>query len=67
MTAPNSETHYLWRAVDHEGAELESIVTKRRDRKAALRLLKKSLKRYGHPQVIVTDSLRLPSSFGCPR
>ena len=28
----NGETHYLWRAVDHEGEVLESYVTKRRDR-----------------------------------
>lgn len=54
----NSETHYLWRAMDHEGEELEAFVTKRRDRKAALRLLKKSIKRYGGPKVIVTDLLR---------
>jgi putative transposase len=32
----NGELHYLWRAVDHEGEVLESSVTKRRDRKAAL-------------------------------
>ena len=31
----NGETQYLWRAVDHEGDVLESVVTKRRDRKAA--------------------------------
>ena len=54
----NGETHYLWRAVDHEGEVLESFVTKRRDRKAALRFLKKSMKRYGAPKVIVTDRLR---------
>ena len=36
----NGETHYLWRAVDHEGEVLESFVTKRRDRKAAQRFLK---------------------------
>ena len=35
------ETHYLWRAVDHEGEVLESYVTKRRDRKAALEFLRK--------------------------
>ena len=34
----NGATHYLWRAVDHEGEVLESIVTKTRDRKAALKL-----------------------------
>jgi len=54
----NGETHYLWRAVDHEGEVLESYVTKRRDRKVALRFLKKSMKRYGQPKVIVTDKLR---------
>jgi len=51
-------THYLWRAVDHEGEVLESFVTKTRDRKAALKLLKKSMKRHGLPENIVTDRLR---------
>ena len=54
----NGETHYLWRAVDHEGEVLESYVTKRRDRKAALNFLRKSMERYGQPEVIVTDKLR---------
>jgi len=54
----NGETHYLWRAVDHEGEVLETYVTKRRDRGAALKLLKKLMKRYGSPAVIVTDRLR---------
>jgi putative transposase len=54
----NGETHYLWRAVDHEGEVLESFVTKRRDRKAALKFLRKTMKRYGSPHVIVTDKLR---------
>ncbi|MEP1356456.1 MAG: IS6 family transposase, partial [Tateyamaria sp.] len=54
----NGETHYLWRAVDHEGEVLESYVTKRRDRKAALKFLRKSMKRYGRPEIIVTDKLR---------
>ena len=54
----NGETHYLWRAVDHEGEVLESFVTKRRDRKAALKFIRKSMKRYGRPQIIVTDRLR---------
>jgi len=36
----NGETHYLRRAVDHEGEVLESYVTKRRDRKAALKFLR---------------------------
>jgi putative transposase len=54
----NGETHCQWRAVDHEGEVLETYVTKRRDRKAALRFLKKSMKRYGRPQAIVTDRLQ---------
>ena len=55
----NGVQHYLWRAVDHEGEVLESFVTKRRDKAAALKFLKKTMKRYGNPQVIVTD--RCPS------
>jgi len=54
----NGETHYLWRAVDHEGEVLESYVTKRRDRKAALKFLRKTMKHFGRPHVIVTDLLR---------
>ncbi len=54
----NGVTHYLWRAVDHEGEVLESIVTKSRDRKAALKFLKKAMKRHGRPEVIVSDKLR---------
>ena len=54
----NGETFYLWRAVDHEGEVLEAFVTKRRDCKAALRFLRKAMKRYSSPQVIVTDRLK---------
>ncbi len=54
----NGETHYLWRAVDHEGEILESYVTKKRDRAAALRFFKKALKRHGSPVEVVTDGLR---------
>ena len=55
----NGQIHYLWRAVEHEGGVLEVIATKRRNRKAALRFLKRTMKRYGRPASIVTD--RLPS------
>ena len=54
----NGETHYLWRAVDHEGEVLESFVTKSRDRKSALEFLKKAMRRHGRPETIVTDRLR---------
>jgi putative transposase len=54
----NGEMHYLWRAVDHEGEVLESYVTKTRDKAAALRFMKKALKRHGSPEAITTDGLR---------
>lgn len=54
----NGETHYLWRAVDHEGEVLESYVTKTRDKASALKFLKKAMKRYGRPEEVVTDRLR---------
>ena len=54
----NGETHSLWRAVDHEGEGLEVFVTKRRDRRAALKFLKRTMKRVGRPSSIVTDRLR---------
>jgi len=54
----NGERHYLWRAVDHEGEVLESFVTKSRDKKAALKFLRKPLRRHGAAQAIVTDRLR---------
>ncbi|MBO6729076.1 MAG: IS6 family transposase [Maricaulis sp.] len=53
----NGELNYLWRAVDHEGEVLEAYVTKRRDRKAALRFLRKAMKRYGRPEQVITDKL----------
>ncbi|GAD51174.1 hypothetical protein NT2_25_00100 [Caenibius tardaugens NBRC 16725] len=55
---PNGEMVYLWRAVDHEGEVLESYVTKKRDKAAALRFMKKTLKRHGQADKIVTDGLR---------
>ena len=52
------ETHYLWRAVDHEGEILESYVTRTRDRVAAVVFMKKALRRHGSPDRIVTDGLK---------
>jgi len=54
----NGETHSLWRAFDHQGEVLESYVTKHRDRKAALKVLKTSMKRHTRPHTLVTDKLR---------
>jgi putative transposase len=52
------EMVYLWRAVDQEGEILESYVTKTRDKDAALRFMKKTLKRHGMVETITTDGLR---------
>jgi len=54
----NGETHPFWRAVDHEEEVLESFVTKRRDRKAALKFLRKTMQRYCRPHIFVTDKQR---------
>src|SRR5215207_8898510 len=56
---------YLWRAVDSEGEILDLLVQPRRDKAAALRLMRKLLKKQGYsPRVFVTD--RLPS-YGAAR
>ena len=57
----NGGTHDLWWAVDHEGEAVEAYVSKTRDRKAALKFLRKTMKRHGRPHSLVTDKLR---SFG---
>jgi putative transposase len=54
----NGKLCYLWRAVDHEGEILEAVVTVKRDKAAALKLLKRIMKKYGRPRIIVTDGLR---------
>jgi putative transposase len=49
---------YLWRAVDHEGEVLDMLVQRRRDTKAALRLMRKLLKKQGFaPKLLITDKL----------
>ncbi len=55
----NGERHYLWRAVDHEGEVLERVVTKLRNKRATLKMLRKLMRRYGRPEGLVTD--RFPS------
>jgi putative transposase len=50
---------YLWRAVDHEGEVLDMLVQHRRDTHAALRLMRKLLKKQGFaPKLLITDKLR---------
>ena len=51
----NGKRHYLWRAVDHEDEVLEAVVTKRRNKAAALKFLKKLMKRHGKAEAVVTD------------
>jgi putative transposase len=58
----NGKLCYLWRAVDHEGEVLEAVVTSKRDKAAAVKLLKRIMKKYGRPQGIVTDRLRAYSA-----
>ena len=53
------ERMYLWRAVDDEGEILDMLVQRRRDKRAAVRLMRNLLKKCGFvPAVIVTDRLR---------
>jgi putative transposase len=53
------ERMYLWRALDHEGGILDMLVQRRRDTRAALRLMRKLLKKQGFvPKLLVTDKLR---------
>lgn len=54
----NAKQHYFWRAVDHEGEVQESYVTKRRDKKATLKFIRKTMRKHGHPETFVTDKLR---------
>jgi len=50
---------YIWRAVDHEGEVLDTLVQRRRHSRAALRLMRKLLKKQGFaPKLLVTDNLR---------
>src|ERR1700747_2516615 len=49
---------YLWRAVDNEGEVLDMLVQRRRDTQAALRLMRKLLKKQGFaPKLLGTDKL----------
>jgi putative transposase len=51
--------YWLWRAVDNEGEVLDYLVQRRRDAKAAKKLMKKLLKKLGFaPSRVVTDKLR---------
>ena len=53
----NGKLRDLWRAIDHEGEVLETVVTTQRDKHAALKFLKRIMKKYGRPKMVVTDGL----------
>jgi putative transposase len=49
---------YLWRAVDHEGEVLDMLVQRWRDKRAAIRLMRKLLKKQGFtPKLLTTDKI----------
>lgn len=50
--------HWLWRAVDQYGNTLDILVQSRRNTKAAKRFMRKLMKQYGPPRVMITDKLR---------
>lgn len=53
------EVYWLWRLIDSNGEEIEILLQKRRNAKAAIRFLKKALKSTGtSPRVMITDKLR---------
>ena len=56
---------WLWRAVDDEGEVLDLLVQRRRDKNAAVKLMRKLIKKQGFaPDVLVTDKLR---SYGAAK
>ncbi len=56
--------YWLWRAVDQNGDSLEILVQSRRNTEAAKRFIRKLMKRYGVPRVMITDKLR---SYGAAK
>jgi putative transposase len=55
----NGEVYWLWRAVDRDGDEIDILLQKRRNAKAAMRFFKRLLLKLGKaPRVLVTDKLR---------
>jgi len=55
----DGRTVYLWRAVDAEGEVLDVLVQTKRNKRAALKLMQRLLKKYGFvPDKLITDELR---------
>ena len=61
----NGRPHYLWRAVDQDGDELDILVQSKRNKKAAKKFFRKLLKELRYvPRVIITDKLK---SYGAAK
>ena len=61
----NGVTHYLWRAVDHDGIVLDILVQSRRDQCAATRFFRQLLTQSRYvPRAVITDEL---ASYGAAR
>jgi putative transposase len=58
----NGKFRYLWRAVDHKGEVLDAVGTSRGNKAAALKLLKRIMKKYGRPRTLVTHVVRAYSA-----
>ena len=59
FTTVHGQRRYLWRAVDQDGDVLDILVQSRRDRRAAIRFLRKVVKGQGRlPHRLITDKLR---------
>ena len=63
----NAERHYLWRAVNHECDVPEAVVTKRRNKAAALKFLKKLMMRHAKVEELVSDRLASYLILQCNR
>jgi putative transposase len=59
----NGKLCYLWRAVDHEGEVLEAVVTSKRDKAAALKFLKRVMKKYGQPRSVTGGLCSYPAAM----
>ena len=58
----NGEKYVLWRTVDSNGYELDILIQKRKNKKAAICFLKRILGSNQEPRVIITDKLKLVAS-----
>jgi len=58
------KNYWLWYAVDQNGNALEILVQSRRNTQEAKRFMRKLMKQYGVPRVMVTDSVH---SFGAAK